>query len=308
MEINHLLLEVVNKSLNQRGTKTARGNYAYTCPKKHHRSAKLEVNCDSSSSHFGNFSCWGCGDFKGKNVIPLLKFVGAPIANIQEAKDILKVKSYYNEEETYQAITLPKEFKNFNNTPTSRRAIKYLKSRRITQNDIDKYGLGYCESGIYKNMIIIPSYDSAGNLNYFMTRSFEEDPYRKTKNPNISKDIIPFELYINWDLPLVICEGPFDVMAIKRNAIPLLGKIIQPTLMKKIVTSKVRKIYLALDEDAMKLSLRFAEKFMDEGKEVYLLEMGEEDPSSLGFLKFTELIQNTTPLTPYLLLEKKLNL
>jgi chaperonin GroEL (HSP60 family) len=67
-----------------------------------------------------------------------------------------------------------------------------------------------------------------------------------------------------------LCEGPFDAMAIKRNVIPLLGKNIQPTLMKKIVKSSVEKIYIALDKDAQKQALSFCEQLMKEGKEVYL--------------------------------------
>ncbi len=43
--------------------------------------------------------------------------------------------------------------------------------------------------------------------------------YRRNGNyyPSVSKDIIPFELFINWESPIVLCEGPFDAMAIKRK-------------------------------------------------------------------------------------------
>ena len=51
-------------------------------------------------------------------------------------------------------------------------------------------------------------------------------------------------MYINWNLPIILCEGAFDAMAIKRNAIPLFGKKISTTLMKKIIESNVEKIYL----------------------------------------------------------------
>ena len=115
-------------------------------------------------------------------------------------------------------------------------------------------------------------------------------------------------MFINWNSPLVLCEGPFDAIAIKRNAIPLLGKNIQTNLMKKIVSSKVEKIYIALDSDALKSSLKFCERFMNEGKEVHLLEMDDKDPSELGFNRFTELIQKSTPLTLSGLLARKLAL
>jgi DNA primase len=156
-------------------------------------------------------------------------------------------------------------------------------------------------------MIVIPSYDSNGKLNYFTARSFEKNPYIKYRNPDVSRDIIPFELFINWELPIILCEGPFDAIAIKRNVIPLFGKNLQPNLMKKIVTSKVQKIYIALDNDAVKQALGFCEQLLDIGKEVYLVELQGKDPSEMGFENFTKLIQNVQPLTQYKLMDKKLS-
>ena len=157
-------------------------------------------------------------------------------------------------------------------------------------------------------MLIIPSYDSSGKLNYFTSRSFKKDAFIKYKNPDVSRDIVPFENMINWELPVILCEGPFDAMAIKRNVIPLLGKNIQPSLMKKLVLSKVNKIYIALDQDAIKQALNFCEKLLNQGKEVYLVELQGKDPSEMGFESFTKLIQKVTPLNQFKLMEKKISL
>jgi len=115
-------------------------------------------------------------------------------------------------------------------------------------------------------------------------------------------------LFINWSIPLILCEGPFDAIAIKRNAIPLLGKNIQQNLMKKIVTSEVEKIYIALDTDAQKQALKFAEYFINQGKEVYFMDLDGKDPSEMGFENFTKLIQKTFPIDQYGLMERKLQL
>jgi Ran GTPase-activating protein (RanGAP) involved in mRNA processing and transport len=98
------------------------------------------------------------------------------------------------------------------------------------------------------------------------------------------------------------------MMAIKRNVIPLLGKNIQDKLKKKLVTSQVQKIYIALDKDAIKQALSFCEDLLNEGKEVYLVELKDKDPSEMGFENFTKLIQTTQPLTFSNLFEKKLEL
>ena len=78
--------------------------------------------------------------------------------------------------------------------------------------------------------------------------------------------------------------------------------------MKKIIKSTVEKIYIALDNDALKKSLKFSERFINEGKEVHLIELEGKDPSEMGFTHFTNLIQKSIPLTEYALMEKKLSL
>ena len=191
---------------------------------------------------------------------------------------------------------------------TGRQALAYLKQRGVTKADILRYNIGYCDGGVYDKMIIIPSYSHEGTLNYFVARNFDPHSYIKYKNPPMSKDMVPFELFINWSSPLVLCEGMFDALAIKRNAIPLLGKHIQKELMKKIVTSQVQKIYIALDKDAQKDAVKFCEQLMNEGKEVYLVDLEEKDPSEMGFEAVTTLIQNTHPLSQYDLMAKKLQL
>ena len=48
---------------------------------------------------------------------------------------------------------------------------------------------------------------------------------------------------------------------------------------------------------------------MAEGKEVYLVDLQDKDPSEMGFENFTKLIQQkTVPLTYYNLMEQKLSI
>ena len=306
--VNHLLVTLVDRVLGK-GKQTARGNYAYHCPFCQHHKPKLEINFTENKKGHNPWHCWVCNT-RGKTIVSLLKR-SKSYEYIEEAIKLVPKGQFVEEVEIVNTITLPSEFTSLIDHPSDimgKHALAYLKRRGIFMDDIIKYNIGYCESGEYQNMIIIPSYDVNGNLNYFTARSFEKEPFRKYKNPSVSRDIVPFEMFINWSSPLVLCEGPFDAIAIKRNAIPLLGKNIQSNLMKKIVSSKVEKIYIALDSDALKSSLKFCERFMNEGKEVHLLEMNDKDPSELGFKCFTELIQKSVPLTLSGLLAKKLAL
>jgi DNA primase len=305
--VNELLVNLVNSVLGA-GKRTARGNQAYTCPFCHHHKPKLEVNFTENKEGVNQWACWTCGK-KGKTIKSLFKQVKVDANYFQELSKLVKNVSSEDIGEIKQTILeLPKEFKTFLNTPNnaSKHALSYLKKRNISKQDILKYNIGYCASGPYANRIVVPSYDNNGKLNYFTARSFEKDPYTKYRNPEVSRDIIAFELFINWDLPIILCEGPFDALAIKRNVIPLLGKNIQPSLMKKLVESKVQKIYIALDNDAVKQALGFCEQLLDIGKEVYLVELDGRDPSEMGFEEFTKLVQTVSPLTQYKLMEKKL--
>ena len=308
--INELLVNLASKVLGQ-GKQTARGNRAFHCPLCNHSKPKLEINFTNNKKGHHPWHCWVCNE-KGKYLNILFKKIRASSEYFDELKSLVKTGYQVKDIEIIKHnLKLPENFipiTDISKNLIGRQAWVYLKNRGITIEDIKKYNIGYCEYGKYSKMIIIPSYNINGSLNYFTGRSFEKDPYTKYKNPEISRDIIPNEHLINWSLPLVICEGMFDAIAIKRNAIPLLGKNIQSELRKKIVTSTIKKIYIALDTDAMKQAIRFAEEFLNEGKEVYLIDLKGKDPSEIGFSNFTNLIQNTYPLTPYQLMERKLQL
>ena len=307
--INELLVNLVNSVLGT-GKRTARGNQAYTCPFCNHHKPKLEVNFTENKKGNNPWQCWVCGK-KGKTIGSLFKQLKQPSQMFQKLNKLVKNSFIDNDtQSSNEILELPKEFKSLldNQDIIARHALAYLKKRNITKQDILKYNIGYCDSGRYMNMVVIPSYNSNGELNYFTARSFEKDPYIKYRNPEASRDIVPFELFINWNLPITLCEGPFDAMAIKRNVIPLFGKNIQPALMKKIVESKVEKIYIALDDDAIEQAFRFCDTLLNAGKEVYLVELDGKDPSELGFEKFTKLIQKVSPLTQYTLMEKKISI
>jgi DNA primase len=307
--VNHLLVNLVSSVLGT-GKPTSGTNYSYNCPFCNHYKPKLEINFQENEEGVNHWHCWVCNK-KGKKLVSLFKAVSAPDHKIQELKNYVKIS--YQEEHgvKVEALALPKEYKTLHDASSSevtvRQALRYLKERGITPTDIKRYSLGYCESGRYKDMIIIPSYDENGVLNYFVGRNFGPGDI-KYKNPQASKNIIGFDLLINWDSPIILCEGTFDAMAIKRNAIPLLGKTLPEKLMKKIVSSSVKQIFIALDNDALKQAIQYCETLLNHGKEVFLVDLNEKDPSELGFVNFAKLLHKSTPLTLRTLMEKKFEL
>jgi len=303
------VLDILERVLGK-GVHTSGDNYIFSCPSCSHRKKKLEVNLTTEQ-----WNCWVCGNslnFKGKTLKSLLTRVKAPVSIIDELKYLSKNTADYAPKNDNTVLTLPPEYKtllDLKKTDIVGRHVKaYLKKRHILEEEIVKYNIGYCESGSYSNHVIIPSYDEAGSLNYFVARNIDDTAFQKYKNPPVDKNIIGFEMYINWDVPVILCEGLFDAIAIKRNVIPLLGKTISDELMKKLITSKVQKVYIALDKDALKDAIKHCETLMNAGKKVYFVELDDKDPSDMGFEHFTKIIQKTEPLTLSKLIKLKFNM
>ena len=224
---------VLIEKLLGRSNRLRNEEYAFYCTFCNHHKKKLQVNLKTQKWH-----CWICNT-GGHNLIQLFKKLKATKEQFQELYDsgYSKTTKFVSEEDTTkEVVKLPSQYIPLwekQNTPEYKRAMLYLQNRGITIFDILKYSIGYCESGLYSNRIIIPSYDDNAQLNYFVGRSFY-DTTMKYKNPFVSKDVIGFDLFINWSEPIILCEGVFDAITVKRNAIPLFGKTIPKKLERKL--------------------------------------------------------------------------
>lgn len=307
MENARLVLGLLQTLLG-RAKPSTKGNYAFHCPFCKHHKPKLEIDPKS-----GFYHCWTCNPAtKGKNLVTLLKKLGASTAQLTEMKSYFPGSKTEVEDKEYKPVKLPEEFTSLDSNSTNltfRQALSYVKSRGITEQDIKKYNIGYCATGKHRNCIIVPSYNSSGKVNYYIARSFEKDPARKYNAPSCNKnELIGLEYFVNWKVPVILCEGIFDAIAIKRNAIPLFGKSIPKALMMKLVQSEVKTVYLALDKDALKEALEYSIKLLDLGKDVYLIELNGKDPSEMGFEEITKHLHNAKQLTFGELLKKKMQL
>jgi DNA primase len=295
----------------------ALGNYsilkgnelAFYCPFCNHSKQKLQVNTETQKWH-----CWTCNS-GGKKLTSLLKKLDVDRKTISIIREIYGDSNYnpkLEDADTKVYIQLPKEFislgespKGFN--PEYKHAIHYLTQRGIGIKDIIKYNIGYCKEGLYGQRIIIPSYNSDGSLNYFVSRSYYPENKMKYKNPPISKNIICFESQVNWNEPIILCEGVFDAITIKRNAIPLLGKFPSRNLVEKIFMSGVSDIIISLDNDAINEALKASEYFRKQGINVKMMYMEDKDASEIGYKKFYEQLKKTKEFSSEELLLNKIN-
>ena len=301
------IVNLLNRVLKTNGTKLKKlDEYMYWSPFISHHKPKLQINVKTQKWH-----CWVSGT-GGRTLFQLLKKVNASNQHFDELRELVGDLPHYKKEtdtRLKKVVQLPYEFITFGNSTDSivkRHALSYLYKRGITDDDILKYNIGYCDDGLYSNRIIIPSYDSDGQLNFFVGRDFYNSKMKYRNSPT-SKDIIGFDLFINWDEPIILCEGVFDAMAFKRNAIPLFGKNIMSTLQKKIIESRVKVIYLALDNDAIEDTIKISDNFINNGIDVRMIKFKEKDPSEIGFENLLYLINKTTKTKFSDLMRLKLN-
>ena len=277
MRIINLLSRVIGNT----GRRLKKSNeYMFWSPFISHHKPKLQINVQTQKWH-----CW-VSNQGGHNLFQLFKKLKASKEHFDELVELVGDKKYVKRntnKEDKKIVRLPNEFKPLwldGNSIIRKHAIVYLKNRGITLVDVIRYGMGYCEEGLYANRIIVPSYSSDGELNYFVGRDIYEGGM-KYKNPPVSKDVIGLDLFINWNEPIVLCEGVFDAIAIRRNAIPLFGKTIPKSLMKKIYEKQVKQIYILLDSDAIMDSIKMTDSLMKNGINVYYVNLSEEDPSDM---------------------------
>lgn len=301
------IVNLLNRVIGNRGRLLKKANeYMYWSPFTSHHKPKLQINVQTQKWH-----CW-ISNQGGHKLYQLFKKLKATKEQYDELRDIVgesKSLSSFKSKVKEKTLHLPKEFHplwNGGNNIIKRHALSYIAKRGMGMADIIRYNIGYCSEGLYTNRIIVPSYDCDGNINYFVGRDIYSGGM-KYKNPPISKDVIGFDLFINWDEPIVLCEGVFDAMAIKRNAIPLFGKTIPKKLMKKIYEKQVKTIYILLDSDAIKDAIKLTDKLMKNGINVYFVKLKDEDPSDMGFKKVINLIKKSEETSFSDLIRMRLN-
>ena len=233
-------------------TKVARDgvNIAVKCPSCNEKKGKFSINVSNWMCH-----CWVCG-VKSKNLYFILKkHVGSNsalrfIENFGPPKGAKK-----EDHEEVIRVEVPDGFiplATFSGRdPDIRDVVSYCKKRGISERDFWYFRLGASSSPEMRRRIIIPSFDSEGNINFFVSRTIDKKGFPKYLNSKAKKTNIIFnEINIDWSKELVIVEGPFDLMKSTANSTCLLGSKLPKSslLFSKIVENKT-PVLLALDDD-----------------------------------------------------------
>lgn len=289
MLVQSQIVSLLNELLNQTARLRKGGNQAvYFCPCCHHYKRKLEINLET-----GQWHCWTC-NIKGSFLGSFLTKVKAPKSYRERLLKLtgdVRLAARNRKKPSPTDVILPESFHPLAvpcGSVEYKNALAYLKKRGITHEDIVRYNIGYCEEGDYAYHIIVPSYDANGNLNFFIGRRYYDTegaiPHKK---PEVPMELVGFESFINYSEPLNLCEGVFDAIAIRNNAIPLFGKYPSKTLRERMILNKTKQVNMILDSDAPEDSMRNCELLMKQvpGLEVKLVKLGGKDPAAMGFAK-----------------------
>jgi hypothetical protein len=316
MLVQSELIAILNNVFGQVGRLRKGGTqlmyHCPVCPDKNPITQKLELAIGGPK--IGNYHCWRC-NFRGKSFGSLLRKLNAS----QHYRDALfkltgdiRIARNQTIDATSGVVTLPSEFNPMSNpkvTPEYKNAMAYLKRRGVLKEDILRYNIGCCEEGEYEHHIIIPSYDAKGDLNFFIGRRYYDDGFVPHKKPDVPmSDIIGFECFVNWNEPISLCEGVFDAISIRNNAVPLFGKYPSKKLREAMLVNGTKRVNMILDNDAMEDSLKNCKMFLALGIEVCLVELDGKDPAILGFEKVHQCIRNAKPFTEDDLLKHALGL
>jgi hypothetical protein len=168
-------------------------------------------------------------------------------------------------------VELPKDYKVIDaSEPLCNSAYEYLQGRGITDDLIDRYKIGYVNHyGDYKfrDRVIIPSYDSFGDLNYWVGRDYTGTNKYRYANPQIPKTKFIFnEGLVDWYDDITLVEGVFDHIAVP-NSIPLLGKMLKKDyVLYEVLNTKAKaNVNIMLDDDALEYAIKMY-KFLDSGE------------------------------------------
>jgi DNA primase len=252
MEENEALVELLEEVLGDHGLHYPnRGQISFNCPvcddgrNKHN----MEVNYIDNV-----YKCWSCGDSEGTH--GALGRIFDKYGNKKQKKlyNVLKPETVVKREKKKKTLKLPEGFTLFKDSspvyPVRRQAMNYLKNRGITDEMIEKFGIGFCDKGDHAGRIVIPSYNTKGELNYYIARSWNPMSRAKYKNPEAEKDkIIFWENLIDWNKDIYLVEGAFDGLFVD-NPIPMLGKHMSELLFETIYKKAKADIIICLDADA----------------------------------------------------------
>ena len=253
-------------------------NIAFICPscgdKSSNAKMKFSICLETLMCH-----CWVCS-MKGKTPYSIIKEHCHPNLAFK-FNEIFKINPSESIEEE-QKLFIPRGFKLLatelnSHDPDAKACLRYLRKRGVTENLLWYHKIGRFEGFKWSRRVVFPSFDSNQEINFYVSRSIDDNAFIKYQNAKADKTKIIFDdIRIDWNSELVIVEGVFDMVKSIPNTVCLLGSNLKDNhcLFKKIIKNKT-PVILALDSDMHKKSLNIAKSLNSYGIHVRIVNMTE---------------------------------
>jgi len=173
-------------------------------------------------------------------------------------------------------VDLPPEY-----TPcwdgTTLRVPSYLRERGVSDDEIKRFRLGYCERGRYAGRVVFPVVSLHGRS--FTTRLTIPGEPRYLAGDGAGRLIFGWDVAVEIGPPYVVCEGPMDALGVYRAGyapMALMGKTLRRSQLNQLKTLDGPFI-LVLDEDA-------SQKVLDEVRKLGNVSIGllpQGDPAAV---------------------------
>lgn len=262
----------------------------YFCPVCNHHNKNLSVDPVK-----GKFRCWTCEPKFGGNASYLVRRFGGQEASRRWAALSGIPLSEFDEVAFDEVLQPPLRLENppdlypvFDGDP---RAWEYLEARGVTKMAAERYRICLGD-GRYSGRVVFPSFNLAGDMNFFVARSYvgHRIPYL---SPPSNSDLIFNELFVDWDKPLVIVEGLFDAIKVSMagmQPLPLLGSQMKPggRLMGKLSVDGLH-VTIALDSDARRKQRKIVRDLLLWGVGVSTVRIEEGDIGDMTVESFREI-------------------
>tara|TARA_B000000557_G_scaffold263010_1_gene264932 strand:+ start:155 stop:1147 length:993 start_codon:yes stop_codon:yes gene_type:complete len=285
-------------------------NVSIWCPFCNHRKKtklKLVIHLEKCFYH-----CWIC-DKKGSDISYVISKIDK--SKVEKARLYFKkplkntfdldIKGLFEEELNYdedEIVEIPKGFKILANAfnsrnPDVRAVFKYALKRGINKHKMWYLRLGYSLDDEFRRMLLIPSFDKDGKINFYTGRRIDVDthsPIKYKNSKNKKKNIVFNELNIDWKKELTIVEGPLDLLKTNDNSTCLLGSSLNESMLlfKRIVENKT-SVILALDKDVYGKTLSIANKLYEYNIDVRIADVrGADDVGDMDIKEVENILKN----------------
>lgn len=145
---------------------------------------------------------------------------------------------------------------------------RYLARRGVTDEQIERHGIGFCTSGRYRGRVVFPCYEDGVPI-YFTTRHvLSAEEQSKSLHPKVERRAVLWGIdHAKEHTHIVVVEGVFDALSVGDHAIAVLSSYPHEDQIAKleelVLSGAVEEITVMFDADSHYKTRDFAARLVD---------------------------------------------